>query len=485
MHVVDIQNMPSVEIDIAKDDVTKRSGVSVKNHRNRGSKLKIFYDERIQEEHEEEESGAGGVQNGIDPNIRRIAEFNVKNRSQSVEDLRNDIINDSPDVMKQEQSNTIKKNLSLVVLSIFVIISATVATVFQSVLLSSSHYQFPFPLFSAAFSNSIQFFVSILILGIFGKIGKLCGAMWSVDGILAFKQAILPYSLVSAAELAISFVSLQMVTLSYFTMVKSSAVIFVLIGGFITGQEQINLTLFSVIVLTGSGVILAVYDSKSSVGVEIIGFGLVLLAAILNAVKWVIVDMLLKGNRSYKNILDKFNASSSSSGSTAETEVESKHNFTPLLSVLLLSPITFLSLFIITAIFEGFPGRISEFLSFESWNYFGVAMGGLLFTSILVFYMRVIDYRLVQDVSLITFALLGIIREVIMILVSVFFLGEILQPINVVGLVVTIAGICLYYLYRYRETLQNEAIKKGNLEIELQPVQKKTNRVNAYSLMSK
>ena len=399
----------------------------------------------------------GPPENCIDPNISGLARFNLKSNSTDLSDLQAEIENIE---RNDEGAKMWKTNFIIFSLSFIVVASAVTVTIFQSMLLSANHYYFPFPVFAAAVTNFTQLVASLLILGYYGRLGLLGREILTKDGWKATYQAILPCSFVTAAELSMSLLSLQYVTVSFFTMVKSSSIIFVLIGAFMTGQERVNAFLLAVILLTGVGVIMAAWDPKSTVGLELIGFSLVLLSSILNASKWILTELLLNENGAFKNILEKLNAPDKKDGK--------KRNLTPLLSVLLIAPITFGFLLIGAVAFEGFPMQPISFISYESTAYATITMGSLLFSSVLVFIMRVADFRLVQLVSLVTFSLLGIVKEIIMIGISVMFLGEVLVPINVVGLLITIIGVGLYNYYRILERREKEAIKRGNFEIELQ-----------------
>lgn len=402
--------------------------------------------------------------NSIDPNFSNLAKISLKadftDLQKEIEAARQAINEEN-----SKKSVALKKNLIIFSLSFIVVASAIVVTIFQSMLLSANHFFFPFPIFSAAVTNFVQLLGAMLIIGYYGRLGRLGREIWTENGWKATYQAILPCSLVTAAELSISLISLQYVTVSFFTMVKSSSIIFILLGAFMTGQERVNVFLISVIFLTGAGVILAAWDPKSTAGLEIIGFSLVLLSSILNAGKWILTELLLNENVSFQNILNNLNVSKTMQGK--------KRNLTPILSVLLIAPITFTFLLIGAIVFEGFPLQVFSFLSNESIGYATITLGSLFLTSLLVFVMRVADFRLVQLVSLVTFSLLGIIKEIFMILISVIFLGEILFPINIAGLIITIIGVILYNYYRILEKQRAEAVKRGNLEIELQMTKRK------------
>jgi solute carrier family 35, member C2 len=409
--------------------------------------------------------------NLIDPNISGLAHSSLQTNAPDLNDIQAEL--DAIEQTSPESSKKKFKRLLIIVLLSFVVVSSAIATtIFQSMLLSANHHYFPFPIFSAAVTNFVQLLAAGIVLGYFGGLGQLFREIWTRNGLKAIYQAILPCSIVTAAELSISLLSLQYVSVSFFTMVKSSSIIFILLGAFMTGQEQVNAFLLGVILLTGVGVIFAAWDPKSTAGLEVIGFSLVMLASVLNAAKWILTELLLNENLAFKAILKTLNSPTRKGISGGKVR-----NLTPLLSVLLLAPITLTALLIGSVVFEGFPMEISSFIAGESAAYVSITMGSLLLTSCLVFVMRVADFRLVQMVSLVTFSLLGIIKEIFMIMISVIFLGEVLFPVNVVGLVITIIGVALYNYYRILESRNLELRKRGDLEIELQLRQRSTERV--------
>ena len=407
--------------------------------------------------------------NSIDPNFSNLAKISLK---ADFTDLKAEIEAARQAITSEDstKSAAFKRNLLIFALSFIVVASAIIVTIFQSMLLSANHFYFPFPIFSAAVTNFVQLIGAALVIGYYGRLGRLGREILTQNGWKATYQAVLPCSFVTAAELSISLISLQYVTVSFFTMVKSSSIIFILLGSFMTGQERVNVFLISVILLTGGGVILAAWDPKSTAGLEVIGFSLVLLSSILNAGKWILTELLLNENPAFQSILNNLNTSKKDHGK--------KRNLTPILSVLLIAPITFSFLITGAIVFEGFPLQMISFISNESIGYTTITLGSLFLSSLLVFVMRVADFRLVQLVSLVTFSLLGIIKEIFMILISVVFLGEILFPINIAGLIITIIGVILYNYYRILERQRDEVVKRGNLEIELQMTKRKRRTSN-------
>ncbi len=351
-----------------------------------------------------------------------------------------------------------KKTVYVGVLSSVVVSASIALTIYQSLLLSEEHYYFPFPIMSAVVMNIVQMLLAVVLVSAYGRLFKTFRLLLSAEGWKATYQAILPCSVVTATELAISFMALRFVSVAFYTMVRSSSIIFILFGAFVTGRERINLTLIFVILLTGAGVVLAAWDPNSTAGLNPLGFGLSLLAAVLGGAKWVLTECLLNENESFMNILKQVNQST-------KPNVKPR-NLTPLLTCLLLTPLCILTLVFGTVALEGFPFSFVDFARTVSWEYALITGGNMLLISVLIFLIRVSDFRLVQLVSLVTFSFLGIVKEILMIVISVLFLGEILFGVNWIGLLMTIVGVALYSNYRHAA----ESRAKQPSDIELTPM---------------
>lgn len=367
------------------------------------------------------------------------------------------------------KGKALRRTLFIGTLSIVAVSSSITVTIYQSLLLSENHYYFPFPIVSATIMNAIQMLIAVLIVAAYGRLFRTCRLLVSKEGWKATYQAILPCSVVTAIELALSFMALRFVSVAFFTMVRSSSIIFILFGAFLTGREEVNTTLIFVILLTGAGVILAAWDPSSTAGLNALGFGLSMITSVLSGVKWVLTEVLLNENEAFMSILKQLNASAKQGAKP--------RNLTPLLTCLLLAPVSLVTLAIGAVVLEGFPGAFIEFAKDVSWEYAAIVAGSMLLISFLVFVIRVSDFRLVQLVSLVTFSFLGVVKEILMIAISVLFLGEVLFGVNWIGLAMTIVGVLLYSYYRH--TLNATAANPR--DIELVPVKRRNPRVRPIS----
>lgn len=127
----------------------------------------------------------------------------------------------------------------------------------------------------------------------------------------------------AALEICCANASLMFVTLSFYTMVKSSTPIWVLLFSFIFGFEKPRVRLVIIIGLMVTGVILTV---EGETKFDMLGFLLVLIAAVISGLRWNLTQLLLQQDR-----LGMDN---------------------PIATLYHLSPIMFVTMFLLSLIFE-------------------------------------------------------------------------------------------------------------------------------------
>lgn len=127
----------------------------------------------------------------------------------------------------------------------------------------------------------------------------------------------------AAIEICCSNASLVYITLSFYTMVKSSTPIWVLLFSFLFGFEKPRLLLITIIFVMVTGVVLTV---EGETKFDPLGFTLVLTASVISGLRWSMTQLLLTS--------DKLNSSS------------------PIETLYYLSPVMFVTTFILSLIYE-------------------------------------------------------------------------------------------------------------------------------------
>ncbi|ONH65505.1 putative nucleotide-sugar transporter YMD8 [Cyberlindnera fabianii] len=255
---------------------------------------------------------------------------------------------------------------------------------------------------------------------------------------------IIPCSLASAGDIGFGNVSFRYITLTTYTMVKSSSIAFVLLFGVLAKLEKFTYNLLGIVLLMSVGVMLMVDTGKGSddgksdnSGTFLLGFTLVLLSACMSGLRWVFTQLLLVKNHD----ADK----QASVVLNEEDEEEDGKSITkkknPIYTIYQLSPPMFVTLFIIGCFIEG----LGSFINAEIWTERGIIKTFilLLFPGFLVFFMTLFEFGILQRAHVITLSIAGIFKELLTILASTFIFHDTLTMMNGVGLVITLIDILL------------------------------------------
>lgn len=252
-----------------------------------------------------------------------------------------------------------------------------------------------------------------------------------------YLSTILPCAIGSAGDIGFGNMSFRFINLSTYTMVKSSAIAFVLLFSVLAKIERFTYTLLGIVIVMTFGVVLmSDKDDKSSENkFFFLGFILVLLSACMSGLRWVLTQLLLRINENF------------------EKHHNNKSKKHPIFTINQLSPTIFFILFIIGLALEGGI----KFIQAEIWEERGViqTLLLLLFPGFLVLFMTIFEYAILQRSKVLTLSIAGIFKEILTILVSLLIFEEHLTFINVIGLMVTLVDIIWYNYYRYNQNLKD------------------------------
>ncbi|OMJ08416.1 putative sugar phosphate/phosphate translocator [Smittium culicis] len=232
---------------------------------------------------------------------------------------------------------------------------------------------------------------------------------------------VLPCSLASALDIGLSNLSLKTITLTFYTMCKSSVIIFVLFFAFAFGLERVRFSLILVVLIISFGVLLMV---SGEVDFVLVGFIQVIAASAMSGVRWSMTQVLIEKAKLGMN--------------------------NPILTLSYLTPIMGIFLAILSLIFESPITELPKTHFFQTFSdsmytILLIGVGGLLATM-----MILSEFFLISQTSVLTLAVVGILKEVVMITVAVIIFGDKITFTNSIGLVITIFGIALYnYLKVY------------------------------------
>lgn len=244
-------------------------------------------------------------------------------------------------------------------------------------------------------------------------------------------RQIFPCSIASAGDIGLSNVSISLITLSLYTMLKTSSLMFVLLFGLLFKLEKFNWRLiFIVAIMTISVIMMTDKPELGSSSSSSVGIFMVLMASMLSGLRWSFTQILLKKNPYTPNSIS---------------------------TIFYISPGMCIILFSLGLIFEGW----TNFINSEIWITKGLftTIILLIIPGVLAFMMTLCEFKLLTVAQVITLSVAGIFKELLTIILSPIIFGDKLSLINILGLILTFMDILWYNYYRYYE---NEDHNNGN-----------------------
>lgn len=246
-------------------------------------------------------------------------------------------------------------------------------------------------------------------------------------------RQIFPCSIASAGDIGLSNVSISLITLSLYTMLKTSSLMFVLLFGLLFKLEKFNWRLIFIVAIMTISVIMMTDKPElgsSSSSSSSVGIFMVLMASMLSGLRWSFTQILLKKNPYTPNSIS---------------------------TIFYISPGMCIILFSLGLIFEGW----TNFINSEIWITKGLftTIILLIMPGVLAFMMTLCEFKLLTVAQVITLSVAGIFKELLTIILSPIIFGDKLSLINILGLILTFMDILWYNYYRYYE---NEDHNNGN-----------------------
>lgn len=291
---------------------------------------------------------------------------------------------------------------------------------------------FRFPLFVTAFHQTCLFFLSLGILYVRPKLRPAVNpspTFWGALHIplMAYICQIVPCALALAGDIGLSNVSLEFISLSLYTMLKTLSLIFVLLFGLLFRLEKFSWHLVVIVlIMCGSVMMMTMRPSLTDSlddDHQPVGIALILAASVLSGLRWSFTQLLLK------------------------KDGHTKH---PILTILYISPTITAALLLFALVFEGWL----EFTSLPMWETRGIAETILLMVTpgVLAFFMTLCEFQLLSVAQVLTLSIAGIFKELLTIMLSSVIFGDTLSLVNCIGLVITFIDIMWYNYYRVVET---------------------------------
>lgn len=308
---------------------------------------------------------------------------------------------------------------------------STLMNLYNSWLFSRKRTNFSYPLFTTSIHMVVQFILSSLVMFCFRRNRKIVprrrNGKRARPSMQDYMGKVMPCALATALDIGLSNLSLQTITLTFYTMCKSSNLAFVLLFAVIFGLEKLRLSLIGIITLITVGVIMMVAAETEFV---LEGAIEVLTASAMGGLRWALMQMLLKRKKMGMS-----------------NPIATTFWLSPLMGVFMISG---------SLLIENWKKLFtSPFFTDASSSFHTIGL--LVMPGFIVFCMNLCEFSLIQRTSVITLSVAGIFKEILTIMISSTVFGDELTPINVTGLCVAILGIILYNYYKYRLLVQKIA----------------------------
>ncbi|KAI9673903.1 MAG: Triose-phosphate Transporter [Caeruleum heppii] len=340
------------------------------------------------------------------------------------------------DQLLADRSVLRKSVVNAVLIGLWYLFSLSIS-LYNKWMFSDDHLHFPFPLFTTSMHMLVQFSLASLVLYFVPRFRPRSDSITNphsgpTDNSTQSRASsdanpekplmtrtfyltrIGPCGAATGLDIGLGNMSLRFITLTFYTMCKSSALAFVLAFAFIFHLETPSIKLVLIIATMTVGVIMMVAGETFF---NTTGFILVISASAFSGFRWALTQILLLRNPATSN---------------------------PFSSIFYLAPIMFASLLLIALPVEGVAPLFSALSDLAAAKGLLLTIGILLFPGILAFLMTSSEFALLQRTSVVTLSICGIFKEVVTISAAGIVFHDPLTPINVSGLLVTIASIAAY-----------------------------------------
>ncbi|KAI6349076.1 hypothetical protein MCOR25_010720 [Pyricularia grisea] len=329
---------------------------------------------------------------------------------------------------KREADKNVMRNLVInaVLIGLWYLFSLGIS-IYNKWMFDSKELDFRFPMFTTSIHMVIQFALSSLVLYFFPSLRPHNGYKSDMGQsrheseperpIMTkwfYLTRIGPCGAATGLDIGLGNTSLRFITLTFYTMCKSSSLAFVLMFAFLFRLEAPTWRLVAIIATMTAGVVMMV---AGEVEFKLGGFFLVISAAFFSGFRWALTQILLLRNPATSN---------------------------PFSSIFFLAPIMFLTLFTIAVFVEGLGELVEGFKALAAAKGVLAAPAIVIFPGAIAFAMTVSEFALLQRTSVVTLSIAGIFKEVVTITAASLVFGDTLTIINISGLVVTIGAIGAY-----------------------------------------
>ncbi|XP_059055323.1 solute carrier family 35 member C2 [Achroia grisella] len=283
-------------------------------------------------------------------------------------------------------------------------------TFYQSWLLS----KFTYPLTVVMYHLVVKWILSVLVRLV---LRIITGTPQLVLPFLTCLRSVAPTGLASGIDVGFSNWALGLVTISLYTMTKSTTIIFILGFAILLGLEKKSWSLVGIVFMIAAGLVMFTYKATHF---NLAGFNFLLLASFAAGLRWTFAQLLMQKSKL------------------------GLHN--PVDMVFHVQPWMFISLLPFLIIFEGLDCFYE--LQKQSGKELVPTILKVSVGATIAFAMEISEFLVVTYTSSLTLSIAGIFKEMCILVLAVKVSGDQLSLINVVGLVLCLLGIISHIVHK-------------------------------------
>ncbi|XP_065225176.1 solute carrier family 35 member C2 [Planococcus citri] len=224
-----------------------------------------------------------------------------------------------------------------------------------------------------------------------------------------------PIGFAGGMDVAFSNWGLELITVSLYTMTKSTAIVFILLFALIFRLEKKSWGIFLIVFMISGGLFMFTYKSTQF---KLSGFLLVLLASFISGLRWTLTQFVMQqSNLGLRNPIDMM-------------------YHIQLWMFLLIWPFSILM--------EG--SLVVDEISVKKNTYELAVL--VISGSLIAFALEVTEFLVVWHTSSLTFAVSGIVKEVCTVVLAVEWNGDAMTLVNFFGLLLCIGGVICHVIHK-------------------------------------
>nr|XP_021192189.2 solute carrier family 35 member C2 [Helicoverpa armigera] len=273
---------------------------------------------------------------------------------------------------------------------------------------------FKFPLTVVMYHLIVKWILSVLVRLV---LHVITGTPQLMLPCMTCLRSVGPTGLASGIDVGFSNWGLELVTISLYTMTKSTTIIFILGFAILLGLEKKSWSLVGIVLMIAAGLIMFTYKATQF---NLLGFNFLLIASFAAGLRWTFAQLLMQKSKL------------------------GLHN--PVDMVFHVQPWMFVSLLPFAIMFEGFA--CYEHLQKLTADKLLPTILKVSVGATLAFAMEISEFLVVTYTSSLTLSISGIFKEMCILVLAVEVSGDVLSPINVVGLAVCLLGIIGHIIHK-------------------------------------